>query len=54
LKFNILLEKQVQSLQYGTVTFNLTLKQKQVVQDSLNIVSNKRKRYKGTELDRLI
>lgn len=43
--FTAWLEKQVQHLEYGTITGNIVVKNGKPVLESLNVVRQKRKRY---------
>ena len=48
LPFHILIEKEVEETPYGQITFNVEIVNGVVQLDTLNIVKNKRKRYKLT------
>lgn len=46
--FHVIMEKEVQSTEFGQVTFNFTIKNGKVDLSTLNIVKNKRYRYSGS------
>ena len=45
--FHKLLEKEVEHIKYGTVTFTMIVKSGMPVINSINIVRNKRRKYKN-------
>jgi hypothetical protein len=47
LPFHVLLEREVEETPFGQITFNFEIKEGEVVLSTLNIVRNRRYRYKG-------
>ena len=46
--FHVILEREVESTPFGQITFNFEVKNGLVLNKTLNIVKNRRRRYSGT------